>query len=244
MRKLFLYLLLLACLVVAIYTSYLLFTSQTDPIIGSIVLAVDILVLFWNWSLVKKYRTSSSSVVVIFVLVALLAGTTAVYAGYEPAVEMRDNIVSKWQNIVSDKEQPATESKKQPDFAKKPIILKRNFLAGTLLPPKVIELNEVQRWHDSRPRQLEFESLSPPYVVNAAIKAKTSQVATSLNVRVYQKGDPYKMSPIPITTRTIQGMGGIQAFIIEKEGDFIIDVQSVGCEWWVIVGHESEAFRQ
>jgi len=36
---------------------------------------------------------------------------------------------------------------------------------------------------------------------------------------------------------------GRQAFIIKEKGDYIIDVKSVGCVWWVMVGHETEAFR-
>ena len=91
MKKLLLYFLLFACLIIAIYSGYLLYTNQTDPVIGSIILAADVMVLFWNWSLVRKYRISASSVVVIFVLVALLIGTTAVYAGNEPSEEMKDN---------------------------------------------------------------------------------------------------------------------------------------------------------
>ncbi len=80
-------------------------------------------------------------------------------------------------------------------------------------------------------------------MVNVGIRAQTSQVATNLEVRVYRKGDSYQLSDFPITTRTIAGMGGRQAFIIKEKGDYIIDVQSVGYEWWAMVGHESEAYR-
>lgn len=236
MKKLILYLTLFACLSVSIYSGYLLFTGHTDPVIGTIVLAVAIMVLFWSWSLAKKHRIRVSSVVVVCLLVVLLGGTTSAYAGFEPAVEVKDTVINKWQDVVN--------TEKQPDFSKNPIILKRNFLAGSLLFPRVIELNEVEGWLYSSSKQLNFKSLNPPYVVNAAIRTKTSEVATSLEVAVYRKGDPYKVTDLPITTRTIQGMGGIQAFIIKEKGEYIINVTSVGCEWWVVVGHESEAFRQ
>lgn len=235
MKKLFLYLLLFASLIIAIYSGYLLFTSHTNPLIGTIVLAVAIMVLFWSWSLVKKHRISVSSVVVVCILVVLLGGTTAVYAGYEPAVEMKDTIINKWKNVA--------DSETQPEITKKPIILKEYFLAGSFLFPEVIELNLIQQWVYSSSKQLSFKSLNPPYVVNAAIRTKTSEVKTSLTVRVHRKDDPYKTSPIPITTRTIKGMGGRQAFIIEEKGDYIIDVKSVGCQWWAMVGHESEGIR-
>ncbi len=236
MKKAILYLLLFACLAVSIFSAYLLFNNHPNAIIGTIVLTVAVMVLFWNWSLIKKRRINVISIVLVSLFVLLLGGATSAYAGYEPAVELKDTIIKKWQNVAN--------SENQPNFSNEPIILKEYFLAGLQLFPSVIELNKIQQWGYSSSKQLNFKSLNPPYVVNAAIRTKTSDVATSLEVRVYRKDDRFKMSDIPITTQTIRGMGGRQAFIISEKGDYIIDVKSVGCEWWVMVGHESEAYRQ
>jgi len=125
------------------------------------------------------------------------------------------------------------------------IILTQYFLSQSLVSVEVIKLNIVQRWIDSGSKRLNFKSLNPPYVVNTAIKTKTSKVISDLTILVYRKGDPYKISDFPITTRfKFPDFEGVQAFIIKEKGDYVIDVTSVGCEWWVAVGHESEAYRQ
>lgn len=125
--------------------------------------------------------------------------------------------------------------------AKESLILKEYFLVKGPLSPfestKMMELNVVERWLYSSSKQLNFKSLNPPYVVNAAIRQRTSQVVMEFQVRVYSKDDPYKQSDYPISS------GGRQAFIIKQKGDYIIEVTSVGCEWWVQVGHETEAYR-
>jgi|GEM_PF-6608949 len=140
---------------------------------------------------------------------------------------------------------PATEPAKteipeKPTVPEKPLILKRNFLAGSFFNPGIIELNEVQRWQGSGSKQLSFESLNPPYVVNAIIGEATSQVAVNLEVRVYRKDDPNKIGDWPITTKNQSA----QAFIIVEKGNYIIDVKSVGCAWGVFIGHESEGIRK
>jgi len=85
-------------------------------------------------------------------------------------------------------ETPATA--KAPATTQPPLILKQQFLSGTFFSSKIIELNLVERWLYSDSEQLAFKSLNPPYVVNAAIRQKTSQVITEMTVTVYKKGDP------------------------------------------------------
>jgi hypothetical protein len=246
MKKALLTLFILICLTATIYSGYLLFTKQITPITGSVLLAIGIIVFIWSFSLARRHNISGGVIFIAIIIIALFASTTGAYAGYEPLSSTKDK-VSTWlesntSNITTSRpNNPTTTSQ-----AKVPtqIILKEYFLAGSFLFPEVIELNKIQQWVYTSSQQLSFKSLNPPYVVNAAIRTRTSQVATELEVRVYQKGDPYQVSDIPITTRSIAGMGGRQAFIIKEKGDYIIDVKSVGCEWWVMVGHESEAYRQ
>jgi len=199
--------------------------------------------LIWDVILLNRYWVRNGAFVAIFLIVILLCAATGAYAGFEPLSNVKDK-VSAWVSNVNNSTTKSNEVTPQPTTSPKQIILKQYFLAGYFIAPKVIELNEVQRWLYSSSKQLTFRSINPPYVVNAAIRTQTSQVATSLEVRVYRRDDPYKTSDIPITTRSIPRMGGVQAFIIQAKGDYVIDVKSVGCEWWVMVGHESEAYRQ
>ena len=62
MKKAFLVLLVIVCLSVAGWNAYLLFTNQTDRLIGWIILAVSIGVLFWNISVLRAYRIGAGSV--------------------------------------------------------------------------------------------------------------------------------------------------------------------------------------
>ena len=242
MTKFFLTILVFICSVSGIYSAYLLFKDEIEPIVGAILISACIVVFIWCLSLLKKHRLGGGNVFWVFVITILLLGTTVAYAGVEPMSGAKDKMVSWLETKTSEITEPKPGT--TTPNAKKPIILKEYFLGGTQLFPSVIELNKIQQWVYSSSKQLPFKSLNPPYVVNAAIRTKTSQVATNLTVSIYRKDDPYKTRPIPITTRTIQGMGGRQGFIIEEKGDYIIDVKSVGCEWWVMVGHESEGVRQ
>lgn len=99
MKKPALYVLLFACLIITIYSAYLLFNNHSDPIIGTIVLAISIVVLLWNWSLAKKRRRriNIASIIGVSLLVALLGGTTSAYAGFEPMSSAKDKVIN-WVN--------------------------------------------------------------------------------------------------------------------------------------------------
>jgi len=98
-RKAFLIFLLIACLVAAIYTGYLLFTHKTDLIIGIIILAVDIGVLIWNISLLRKWRVRARTIVAIAVIIAVLGATTGALAGVAPLANAKDRLVGVFGNL-------------------------------------------------------------------------------------------------------------------------------------------------
>jgi len=93
MKKTFLVLLVIACLAAAAWTGYLLFTNQTDPVIGGVILAVDIGVLLWNISVLRRYRVGVGTVISIFLLVALIGATVSAFAGIAPCSEIKDKVV-------------------------------------------------------------------------------------------------------------------------------------------------------
>lgn len=96
-RKLFLNLLVIVCLVVAGWMGYQLFIShELNPVFGSIVLIVDIGVLIWNLAVLRSnyYRRMFPSFKVVFLplfaVVLILA-----FAGVQPLVEYKDNIIDE-----------------------------------------------------------------------------------------------------------------------------------------------------
>jgi len=107
MKKAFLILLVIVCLAVAGWNAYLLFTNQTDPLIGWIILAVSIGVLFWNISVLRAYRIGAGSVVAVFVIIALMAMTVSAFAGIEPFAGIKDSVVSRIGDIFESGEDAA-----------------------------------------------------------------------------------------------------------------------------------------
>jgi len=116
---------------------------------------------------------------------------------------------------------------------------KKYFLAGSDVSPSVIKLNKIQEWVYSDSQILRFQSLNPPYVVNGGIKNKASKDTIKFVVRIW----PYA-SESHIPPRNIKRMKGIQGFILKETREYFINVESAGCEWWVMVGHENEGYRQ
>lgn len=92
-RKSFLILLVIACLAIVGWASYLLHTGKITPLVGGIILAVGIMVLLWNISTLKRYRAGTWAIVSILLLVALVGATVSAFAGVEPFEGYKDNIV-------------------------------------------------------------------------------------------------------------------------------------------------------
>ena len=84
MRKAFLVLLVMACLAVAGWNGYLLFTNRTDPVIGWMILGVSVGVLVWNVSVLRAHRPGPAAVVVLFIAVAVMAAVVGSLAGVGP----------------------------------------------------------------------------------------------------------------------------------------------------------------
>jgi len=93
MKKAFLVLLVIACLAAVGWTGYLLLTDKTDPVSGVIILLVNIGVLFWNISVLRKYRVGAGTIISIFLVIVLLGATVGAFAGVEPFAEVKDKVV-------------------------------------------------------------------------------------------------------------------------------------------------------
>jgi len=118
MKKAFLILLVIVCLAVVGWTAYLLFTNQTDPVTGGIILAVDIGVLVWNISVLRAYRVRAGKVVGVFIVVALIAMTVSALAGIEPFAGFKDKVIDSFSGLTTryDVEIPAGQSKVVEDW--------------------------------------------------------------------------------------------------------------------------------
>ena len=100
MKKTFLILLVIVCLAVAAWNAYLLFTNQTEPLTGWIILAVSIGVLVWNISVLRAYRVRARTVIAIFVIIALIGMAVGAFAGIEPLATYAAK-VRGWFSITS-----------------------------------------------------------------------------------------------------------------------------------------------
>lgn len=101
MKRAFLIVLVIVCLAVAAWTAYLLFTNQTDPIVGWVIFAVDIGVLFWNISVLRAYRIRAGSVVAVFLVVALIAMIVSAFAGIEPFAGFKNKVTDSFPGLIS-----------------------------------------------------------------------------------------------------------------------------------------------
>jgi len=101
MKKTFLILLVIACIAVVVWVAYLLFTNQTDPVMGGIILAVDIGVLIWNISVLRAYRIGSGTVLAVFLVVALIGMTVSAFAGIEPFAGLKNKFMDSLPGIIS-----------------------------------------------------------------------------------------------------------------------------------------------
>ena len=99
--KIFLILLIVACVVATIYTGYLLFTHRTNWGVGAIVLAADIGVLIWNISAFRKWRVGAGTIISILVVIAFLGATACALGGVQPFSAAKNNIVSWFENASS-----------------------------------------------------------------------------------------------------------------------------------------------
>jgi len=99
--KIFLILLIVACVVATIYTGYLLLTHRTNWSVGAIVLAADIGVLIWNISVLRKYRVGAGTVISILVVITLLGAIVSAFAGVEPFSDAKAEVVGWFQKVGS-----------------------------------------------------------------------------------------------------------------------------------------------
>lgn len=101
-KRTFLVLLVIACLVAAVWTGYLLFTNKINPVVGAIILLVGIGVLIWNISLLKRYRVRTGTIISIFLIIIILGATIAAFSGVKPFSTVKGELVAWFQEMRSE----------------------------------------------------------------------------------------------------------------------------------------------
>jgi hypothetical protein len=89
----FLFVLILVCVAVVLYTGYLLYEHKINPPTGGAILLISISALIWNVSLLRKYRVGFGSLFASFVFVALICSTVCAFADIEPFAEAKQRVV-------------------------------------------------------------------------------------------------------------------------------------------------------
>jgi hypothetical protein len=107
MKKVFLILLVVVCLAVATWNAYLLFTNQTEPLTGWIILAVSIGVLVWNISVLRAYRVRAGTVISIFIIIALIGMAVGAFAGIEPLATYAEKVRGWFSSISVTSDNPS-----------------------------------------------------------------------------------------------------------------------------------------
>lgn len=102
-KKLFLDLLVVACLGVAVWSGYVLFTHQINPVWGTVILLVDIGVLIWNISVLCnrrwKWRNPKFKWVFLSILVILMV---CAFGGVQPLSTYKDKVVGMFTSATSE----------------------------------------------------------------------------------------------------------------------------------------------
>lgn len=103
LRKFFLVLFTLACLVAAVWAGYLLFTHQIEQVAGIIILLADIGVLIWNVSVLRSYRwrgPSFGKMLAVFLVSALVVCSVCAFAGIQPLASYKDDLQEHARNFL------------------------------------------------------------------------------------------------------------------------------------------------
>jgi len=110
LKRTFLILLVMACLVAAVWTGYLLFTDKINPIVGTIILLADIGVLIWNISVLKKYRVGTGNIISIFLVIVILGAIIGAFSGVKPFSTVKSELVDWFQGLHSGTSQEGPHS--------------------------------------------------------------------------------------------------------------------------------------
>ena len=92
---------------------------------------------------------------------------------------------------------------------------------------KLVTLKTVASWSGDESKKIKFKASKSPWVINSGARV-TSNLGSKFEVRVLKEIN----SVIGIYENSYGNT------LIEETGEFVIEVESSGCEWWVKIGIE------
>jgi hypothetical protein len=101
---------------------------------------------------------------------------------------------------------------------------------------QTMTLRTVKSWTGNRSIKIKYEATQSPWVVNCGY-TPTSQIASTFSLFVCKEHGSYRECQATFQA-TWGPMRGTESVIIQETGDFTIDVEASGCEWWAKVGVE------
>lgn len=166
--------------------------------------------------------------VTIFILVLLLGCTIAAYQGVQPLASAKDKAVN-WLDTQTSK---ITETKPTttPATFDKYIIPP----AGVIGNWKVGNLRTVKQWEGTGSKELSYRADKTPWVLNAGYKV-TSQISSKFSVYVSK---PTQISGVEQILYAQETRDGISCILVQEKGNFKINIESSGANWWVRIGTE------
>jgi len=134
MSKLFIRIVVLVCLGVAIWTGYSFFHGG-GTVVNGVILIVDIGVLIWNFSIMRKMRIGLGSIILTGILLAVIVVPVMAFAGMEPLASYKNKVLNYAESIQIKQEEQTKlwtpESGAPPDLAEVHELGKQQELART-----------------------------------------------------------------------------------------------------------------
>lgn len=112
--KLFLSILVIACALAIIWTSYLLYTQQLNITTAIIILSAAISILIWDAFLLSRYRISSGIVFAAFVVTALIVCSVSAFSGIEPFTSTKNKVMNWAQSLSTELQGSSHETTTSP----------------------------------------------------------------------------------------------------------------------------------
>lgn len=232
MKKAFITLSMLSGIAVALYVGHLLYSQEVSFITGSVLLLADILVIIWASSLRRKHRPSGAAMGLFLAVVIILGSAVSAYAGVSPLSEVKGKVVAILQGIDEYEE---IESGSQREKSEDSTVILEEYLVkrGMVERPVLINMRTVEHWTGKDAKRIKYKADKTPWVVNASYEP-TSSIATSFYMRVMKTGGRFEVGMFYYSPRNSR----LQTVLVEEKGEFTIDIQASGVEWWVKVGVE------
>lgn len=93
-------------------------------------------------------------------------------------------------------------------------------------------LRTVEYWEGNNSKEIRYKATVAPWVVNGGY-TPTSEIRSNFWVTVWKEVGPFRETSMSFTSKS-----GVQSTVLEETGEFIIEIEATGSNWWVKVGVE------